>query len=189
MPKIFGALLFLSLILSACSIGRSTPPAEPPTLTTSASTVSTEVSTPQPSNQQDCAYQWAQKGLPELSSSFQQAIQAIGPEAQANAFAFGENCVHADGTVTFGAMETDFNVTFQVSDVGNESNLGELTMDVMKIIDEIPSDQIMGPRPGRVTIVFQSGAAQQNVVFYIDQYHNLPSNLSPLQIFTQLKTP
>jgi hypothetical protein len=76
------------------------------------------------SNPQDCGYQWAQQALPELSSAFLQSIQALQPEAQANAFAFGENCIHADGTATFLPMETDFNITLQVTDVSNESELG-----------------------------------------------------------------
>lgn len=141
-----------------------------------------------PSNPQDCGYQWAQEPLPDLSSDFQQSIQDLQPEAQANSFAFGENCVHADGTSTFLPMETDFTVTLKVNDLSNESDLGEWIVNVMQVIQNIPSDQIVGPRPGRVTISFQSSAGQKYVRFYIDQYHALQSGLSNAEIYEALQT-
>jgi hypothetical protein len=142
-----------------------------------------------PSNPQDCGYQWAQQSLPELSSTFQQSIQALQPEALANTFAFGENCVHADGTATFLPMETDFNITLHVADVSNESDLGEWIVKVMQVIQSIPSEQIVGPRPGRVTISFQSGTDQKNINFYTDQYRALQPGLSSADIFAALQTP
>jgi len=140
-------------------------------------------------NPQDCGYQWAQQSLPELSSTFQQSIQALQPEALTNAFAFGENCMHADGTATFLPMETDFNITLHVTDLANESDLGEWIVIVMQVIQNIPSDQIIGPRPGRVAIGFQSNAGQQNISFYIDQYRALQSGLSNAEIFKALQAP
>jgi hypothetical protein len=146
------------------------------------------VTTVAPSNPQDCAYQWAYQDLPELSSSFLQSIQSLQPEAQANAFAFGENCVRADGSATFLAMETDFNVTLQAEDLSNESDLGEWIVRVMQVIQDIPADQIVGPRPGRVSIIFQSGAEQKAVNYYIDQYKSLPLSLSSEEIYNALQT-
>ena len=142
-----------------------------------------------PSNSQDCGYQWAQQSLPELSSTFQQSIQALQPEALANAFAFGENCVHTDGTATFLPMETDFNITLHVADVSNESDLGDWIVKAMQIIQNIPSDQIVGPQPGRVTIGFQSSAGQKNISFYINQYRALQPGLSSAEIYKALQTP
>jgi hypothetical protein len=143
-----------------------------------------------PPDTQNCGYQWAYQDLPELSSSFQQSLQALQPESQATAFAFGENCILSDGSVgAFLPMETDFNVTLQVSDINNESNLGDWIVKVMQVIDSIPSGQILGPRPGRVTLAFQAGDNQKNLSFYIDQYHKLPPDLTPLQVFTQLASP
>lgn len=126
--------------------------------------------------------------MPELSSSFQQSIQALQPEAQANAFAFGENCVHTDGSTAFLPMETDFNVTLQVTDLTDTAALGGWIVNVMQVIQNIPSDQIAGPQPGRVTISFQSGADQTWVSFYINQYRSLPDGLSNGEIFQALKT-
>ena len=139
---------------------------------------------------QNCAYQWAYQDVPELSSSFQGSLQTLQPEAQGTAFVFGENCILPDGSIgRFLPMETDFNSTLQVSDLSNESELGEWIVKVMQVITAIPPEQIVGPRPGRVSMTFQSGAEQKIVNFYIDQYQGLPSGLSTAEIFQALQMP
>ena len=165
MKGIFRALLFWSLILGACSTGVSSLQTVPPSTTEASPAVPTSSV---PSNSQECGYQWAYKDLPELSSSFHQSIQVLQPEAQASAFAFGENCVHADGSADFLAMETDFNVTLQVNDLSIASDLSEWIVKDMRVIEDIPPDQIVGPRPGRVSLRFQSNDNEQFVNFYID---------------------
>jgi hypothetical protein len=141
-------------------------------------------------NPQDCGYQWANQDLPELSSSFQESIQVLQPEAQASAYAFGENCMLADGSVGgFGAMETDFNVTLKVDDLTNASDLGEWIVKVMQVIEDIPPEQIVGPQPGRVNMVFQSDGDQKIVNFYIHQYQALSSGLSNAEIYQALQVP
>src|SRR5262245_19399679 len=110
------------------------------------------VTTPPPSNPQDCGYQWAYQDLPELSREFLQSIQTLQPGAQAVAFGLGENCVHADGSTTFLPMETDFNVTLQVVDLADEADLGGWIVKIMQIIESLPPEQIIGPRPGRVSV-------------------------------------
>lgn len=187
MQRVFRTFLFWTLILCACSTGVASP-APLPSSTTEAPTVIP--TTAVPTDLPPCGYQWAYQDLPELSSSFQQSIQELQAEAQANAYAFGENCIGADGSVvTFLAMETDFNVTLQVSDLANEADLGEWIVKVMQVINNIPQEQIVGPRPGRVSIVFQSNADQKAVNFYIDQYQDLPAGLSSAEIFQALQTP
>jgi hypothetical protein len=139
---------------------------------------------------QNCGYQWAYQDLPELSSSFQQSLQALQPEAQGTAFAYGENCILPDGSIgRFLPMETDFNVTLQASDLNNESELGDWIVKVMQVITEIPPEQIVGPQPGRVSLTFQSGAEQKIINFYINQYQGLPPGLSPVEIFQALQMP
>jgi hypothetical protein len=128
--------------------------------------------------------------LPELSSSLQQSIRALQPEAQANAYAFGENCIRADGSVAgFTAMETDFNITLQVADLTDESELGEWIVEVMRVITAIPAEQIVGPRPGRVSLIFESGSEQEIINFYTNQFQELPAGLSNAEIYQALQIP
>ncbi len=84
----------------------------------------------------------------------------------------------ADGSIGgFSAMETDFNITLQVSDLTNESDLGEWIVKVMQVIENIPPEQIVGPRPGRVSIIFQSNGDQKAVNFYVNQYQALAAGI------------
>jgi hypothetical protein len=199
--KNFRLLLPCTMILSACSA----IPAAPETISSASPEVSSLTTTApnpklistlgtphieQPPNSQNCGYQWAYQDLPELTSSLQQSLQAFQPEAQAEAFAFGENCILPDGTVGgFLPMETDFNIALQVGELNNEMELGEWIVKVMQVILEIPPEQIVGPRPGRVSLTFQSAGDERHVAFYVNQYQELPSGLSPVEIFQQLQTP
>lgn len=213
MHRILRIFLLWTLILGACSAIPASPQTVPPAdteapllLPTTAvpdprpiKTLGTphieqppnpdvEITTA-PSNPGECGYQWAYQDMPELSNSFQQSVQMLQPEAQANAFAFGENCVRADGSSTFLPMETDFNITLQVSDLTHQADLGEWVVKVMQVITAIPPDQIIGPRPGRVSISFRSGEEQQAISFYINQFQGLPDGLSNAEIFQELQTP
>lgn len=136
-----------------------------------------------------CAYQWAYEDLPELSGDFQLSIQQLQANAQASAFVFGENCIHADGSADFIPMETDFNITLQVTDLSNEDELGDWIVKVMQVIENIPETEIVGSQPGRVSINFQSSADQMFVNFYIDQYRALLSGLSNAEIYQALQVP
>ena len=217
MQKIFRTLLFSGIILCACSTGGLSPEASSADSVTDTPSpfvipVSTTevfpptkliatVATPHIDQPPDgeamttapeysgCAYQWAYEDLPKLSSDFQQSIQGLQAEAQASVFAFGENCVYADGSATFTAMETDFNITLQVAVLANDAELGEWIVKVMQIIENIPQDQIVGPRPGRVSVAFQASSEQKFVNFYIDQYRALQSGLSNAEIYRALQSP
>jgi hypothetical protein len=213
MQKMLRMLLLWSIVLSACSAIPAAPQTVPPGTTEAPIPLATTavlspkivltVSTPHieqppnpegqitsaPSNPGECGYQWAYQDLPELSTSFQQSMQTIQPEAQATVFSFGENCVRADGSSIFLPMETDFNITLQVSDLTDESDLGEWIVKVMQVITAIPPEQIVGPRPGRVSLIFQSGSEQQVLNFYVNQFQELPSSLSDAEIFQALQVP
>jgi hypothetical protein len=186
MKNLIPALLLLTFVLGACS------PSLPSTET--ASILPTPLSAIEPvatliPTDSSCGYQWAYQGLPELSAEFLKAIQGLQFSAQANAFAFGEDCVYTDGSKTFLAMETDFNITLPVTDLADEDTLGNWINQVMQIILNIPKEKIVGPRPGRVSIIFQSGDQNQGINFYIDQYQSLPTRLSNAEIYQALKLP
>ena len=183
--NVWAALLWV-LLLCACSISVASPRPVPPEVTDTPLAVAT-TAVPGPQN---CGYQWANQDLPALSHSFQASIQALQPQAQANAYAFGENCILADGSVGgFSAMETDFNVTLQVNDLTNESDLGEWIVKVMQVIERVPRDQIAGPQPGRVSITFHSSSDQKVINFYINQYQGLSAGLSNAEIYRSLQVP
>lgn len=186
MSRFCRVLVFCILILSACSTGI----ASPPPLTAATTEAPTVIATTPVDTLPPCGYQWAYQDLPELSSSFQQSIQTLQVEAQANAYAFGENCIGLDGSVvTFLAKETDFNIILQVDDLASHSDLGEWIVKVMQVVENIPQEQIVGPQPGRVSITFQSDADQKVANFYINQYQDLPAGLSNAEIFQVLQTP
>lgn len=199
MPNTFRLLFLGSMFLSACSATPAAPEASSPTTAAPTPKLISTLGTPHidqgpdgavtaPPDAQNCGYQWAYQDLPELSSRLQQSLQALQPEAQAAAFAFGENCILPDGSIgQFLAMETDFNITLQVADLNNEAELGEWIVNVMQVIMEIPLTQIVGPRPGRVSLTFQSAGEDRHVTFYINQYQELPPGLSPVEILQQLQ--
>lgn len=207
MTRIFRAFLFFSLILSACSPSGLSPESDsrpdfsspatdsPPELVTTVPTPHIEqppgvAITDSPSYPEGCGYQWAYQDLPELSGRLLLSIQQLQPEAQASAFAFGENCTGQDGVTVqrFIPMETDFNVTLQVADLSNEAELGQWIVEIMQVIQAIPADEVIGPRPGRVTLIFQADGEQEAVNFYIDQYRSLSSGSSPEEIYRALQT-
>jgi hypothetical protein len=186
MRRIYLSLFFLTLIVAGCTL-RVASPTPPPPSTPEAPPIS--ATTAIPPDSQNCGYQWAHNDLPELSSSFQEAIQQLEPKAQASAYAFGENCVLADGSIgRFLPMETDFNVMLPVDDLANEAVLGRWIVRVMEVIENIPADQIAGPRPGRVSVVFESSTAQRVINFYIDQYRALPAGLSHEDVYHALQS-
>ena len=114
MQKVFHTLLLWTLILAACSTGGFSPEVAPPAPVTD---TPSPIITTDASTFEGCAYVWAYQDLPTLSGDFQESIQQLQAEAKANAFAFGENCVRADGSADFIPMETDFNITLQVIDL------------------------------------------------------------------------
>jgi len=177
MRKIRYSLLFWVLILCACSTSLPPPDAVP---------LANQVTPITPANE-GCGYQWASKDLPDLSNKFLQTIQQLQPSAQASAYAFGENCVYADGRADFSAMETDFNVTVQVSSLTDTNKCGEWIVKVMQVIVDIPNEELVGPRPGKVSMTLQAGSEQKNINFYIERYQSLPKGLSNTEVCNKLQ--
>ncbi len=176
--------LYLSLcllLLVGCSPAlTATPSNAPATETPNGTLTATPPALP-------CAYMWASQNLTDLTLDLQEAIQSIQPEAQAYAFAFGEDCIYSDGRKTFSAMETDFNVTIPVTDLANENDLGEWIVKTMQVIEALPAEKIVGPKPGRVTMIFTTATDQKFVNFSIDKYQALPSGMDGWEILQTLQ--
>ena len=175
------ALSLCLLLLVGCSSAlTATPLNAPATETLTATPTAAPASLP-------CAYMWASQNLTDLTLDLQEAIKSIQPEAQAYAFAFGEDCVYEDGHKTFLAKETDFNVTLQVADLTNESDLGDWIVKTMQVVGDLPAEKIVGPQPGRVTLIFTMATDQKFVNFYIDKYQALEPGLTGAEIFQALQ--
>jgi len=184
MKTIISALLLLTFLLGACSPVFPSTETVPVPPTTSHPVEAIASLTPTDSS---CSFQWAYQDLPELSAEFLQAIQALQPGAQVRVFAFGEDCVYTDGSKKFHAMETDFDITLQVNDLMDESELGEWIVNITQIILNIPKEKIMGPQIGRVGIIFQSDDQTQGIYFHIYQYESLSTRLTNAEIYQALK--
>jgi hypothetical protein len=129
------------------SAERRVPPADTPAVTVSAN--------------QPCAYTWAYKDLPEISAEFEDAVKTVLPEANAHALAFGEDCTAADGSSTFGAMETDFYVILSVTDLDDDWSLGNFIEQILPILDGFAPPRVPGPNEGFVEFTFRSGENQR----------------------------
>jgi len=108
-----------------------------------------------------CAYMWAYQSLPEISEELQAALRAVLPEAEARASAYGEDCVAADGSSTFGAMETDFYVNIPVQDLTDNERLGNLVEQVLSVVDGFPRPRVPGGTDGFVEFTFRNGDQQR----------------------------
>lgn len=137
-----------------------------------------------PSGVAACYYVWTSQELPALSQIVQSGIQQVLTGATASAYAYGEDCVAADGTRTFTPMETDFRVSLPVADLSNERQLGDLIAASMRVIDQVPTDQLVGPRPGRVDFEFHttSGASLRFQVD-IDRFRREATSMSGARLF------
>ena len=131
------------------------------TLTANTSATPTEPPTASVAANQPCAYTWAYKDLPEISAEFEAAVQAVHPEASARAMAFGEDCVAADGSSTFGAMETDFYVILSVADLTDDEILGNFIERILPIMDNFATLRVPGPKEGFVEFTFRNGENQR----------------------------
>jgi hypothetical protein len=110
---------------------------------------------------QPCAYTWAYKDLPEISAEFENAVKAVLPEANAHALAFGEDCIAADGSSTFGAMETDFYIILSVTELNDDASLGNFIEQALPILDGFAPPRVPGPKEGFLEFTFRSGENQR----------------------------
>ncbi len=131
-----------------------------------------------------CAYVWASQDMPQLSREFNAELQALSPDATGLAYAYGENCVYADGHSTFSAMETDFRVGIKVSNVHDEAALGDWIHKVMQVVLAIPPSELEGPKSGRVDFDFkQPDPAEVFVSVPIEKYRTEAQGLQGAELF------
>ena len=88
-------------------------------------------------------------------------MQTVIPEADAHATAYGENCVHEDGSATFGAMQTDFYVIIPVVGLNDDETLAKYIEQVLLIVDGFAPPRVPGPKDGFVEFTFRKGEEQR----------------------------
>ena len=152
MRKILASILSV-ILLAACSL----PPSTPGIVTKTASS-------------QNCFYTWDSQPLPDLTAKVQSALNTAGlTGVSANVQAYGENCSdpQTNQPVRFSTLETDFNITVKGADLTDKRSLGNLLEKILVILDAFPVGKIPGPQPGNITISFQSGSDQLNLMFTV----------------------
>jgi hypothetical protein len=111
-----------------------------------------------------CAFSWAYQDAPELTKKLDDAIKKINSRASATATIFGEDCIRADGSKTFGAMETDFKVRLPVDDLTQHEEFGNWIKEAMQIVTEIPREELSGPKDGFVEFWFEKSEAENIIL-------------------------
>jgi hypothetical protein len=150
MRKIIGLLIPI-LILTACNFPRA---------------AQNQATTP-PSSQQ-CYFTWATQPLPAVSEKVQTAIDTSGlVGVRATAEAYGENCSDSQTNqpVSFGALETDFHISAKVANLTDRNSLGNLLEKILVVLDNFPTGKIPGPQPGYISVAFQAGNDELNLMF------------------------
>jgi len=172
----------IGFLLTACGYRpqTATPPAPPRVAPVTALAVADITPTPY----EGCFYVWATKELPELSQRLDRALQTLGQDVSARAYAYGEDCVFADGHATFSALETDFIVQVRVKDMRDERALGNWIRAVMEAVLALPNPEVPGPRPGRVDFLFRASESEGlPVSVRIEPYRSQARGLHGAELF------
>jgi hypothetical protein len=133
-----------------------------------------------------CAFVEAHQDLPDITNQVDGALKLLQPEASARAVAYGENCVSASGNSSFGAMETDFYVTVNATDLNDDDELGTWVLDVMSALEPFKPGVVPGPENGFVEITFQTDNHQRILHISINAFRRLPSGLHGAEIVQAL---
>ncbi len=169
-----------ALALAACaSIGMR------PTATPTAAASATPLAEGSSSPVLACYYVWTTQELQELSGTFQEGLKkSISPDATGSAFAYGEDCVAADGTRRFTAMETDFRVRLVIDNLADQQQMGDFMAAALRLIGGIPREQLVGPQPGRVDFEFDAAdGSSLHVNVELDRFQSEAATLSGAALF------
>jgi hypothetical protein len=83
----------------------------------------------------------------------------------ARAYAFGENCLNAQGEVQyFATMETDFELVLPVPALADRESVGNRTADVLAVLaHDFAPDATPGPQPGRIALIVSDGSHEAHL--------------------------
>jgi hypothetical protein len=139
-----------------------------------------------------CGWAWAEQALPEISSAFRAELTATNlsfiPEGT-YAYAWGENCLRADGTVDhFATLETDFVVTTTPADPQDFSAMGSYAGAVIAtVLEDFGPSVVPGPQRGSVRfVIIADGDTTQYQVLLSDAETVLERGLSGAELYEGL---
>lgn len=173
------SILLLAILLAACNLPRTTPDLGPAPVTDT------------PGSNLPCYYNWATQPLPDLSSQVQDAMDAASlTDVSVTAEAYGENCYDAqtDKPVYFAAMETDFRIRMEASDLADTAALGNLLERILVVLDAFPPGATSGPQPGYIGVRFVHGIEEINLWFTVTDGESARAlGLHGADLFTKLQ--
>lgn len=183
---LFG-LILVGLSLQACTQTAAVVESTPSAVATVTSTATPSIPTATASDSTVCYFVWATRDLPDLSEKLSKELQSLDPAASASAYSYGEDCVYADGTRTFTAMETDFQIQVPVADLTDKESLGNWIPKVMSIILALPAAELQGPNHGMAEFEFQTSNSDiRRLNVAINQYETLAQGLTGARLFDAL---
>jgi hypothetical protein len=139
-----------------------------------------------------CGWAWAEQALPEVSSAFRAELTAKNLSFVPRgtyAYAFGENCLRADGTVDhFATLETDFVVTTAPADPQDLPAMGTYLAAVLgTVLDAFGPSVVPGPQRGSVRfVIIAGGETTQYQVLLSDAETALEQQLRGAELYEAL---
>lgn len=110
-----------------------------------------------------CYFNWANYNDAELTEKLDKAVKELNSESSATATLFGEDCIYADGSKTFGVMQTDFSIGLPAHDLTKYEAFGNWIKDVMQIVTEFPREELQG-NYGNVEFWFMKTESENIIV-------------------------
>ena len=157
---VIAALVAAGLLVQNLSSTPQLTPTAVAEIQTALPATDTPIPTVATSSYEPCGYQWAYHNAEELGAMFDEGMRDMHPATSGNVSFYGEDCVYADGTSTFSALETDFFVRIPVEELTNEDVLGEWISLTLQLVLELPTDMLQG-KYGFVEFWFEKSASEQ----------------------------
>jgi hypothetical protein len=142
-----------------------------PSLTLTVSPIALATSTTESASFTQCAYSWAHRDLPDVTTLAQAALDKIDiPKTTVRADAYGEDCIDLDTNKvkSFGAMTTDFYLTVELSNLGDQTALADYVSNVYTALIALPQDSLPA-RPGYLDMTFTSTAETKHLRTTFDE--------------------
>jgi hypothetical protein len=120
----------------------------------------------------ECVWQWATQDLADVTQRLSAALDGAGiAYTSVRAYAFGENCLNAQGEVQyFATKETDFDLALPVSSLADRESVGNLAADVLAIlVRDFGLDATPGPQPGRISLIVSDGSREPRLTVWQGQ--------------------